>query len=826
MRPVSFVPTLTALTLSTAALFLPATVLAQEAAGTVTGVVRADNGSETLAGTAVRLLERDQATATDDDGRFRFTDVPAGTYTLEIVSLGRVVERRSVTVGAGETLNVDLALAPRPIDAPEIRVVLDRLRAVGSDARAAEIAGSAHFIGPEELAALPNLFDDVHDVLRTVPGVYVTDEEGYGLRPNVGLRGTGSERSGKITLMEDGVLIAPAPYAAPSAYYFPVAGRMEAIEVRKGSSQIKYGPRTIGGAVNLISSPIPETFSWDAELEGGSEETGKARLRIGDSYENFGWLAETYQARTGGFKRLDGGGDTGFEIQDYIVKGRIRTAPDAELYQELELKLHHYDEISHETYLGLTAADFEADPFRRYAASQKDLMDAEQDQVQLRHFLRPTAALDLTTVAYRNEFQRSWYKLDAVLGEGIADVLDDPAAFPAAMAILRGGDSAADALNVVDGNRSYYGQGIQTILGLRFDAGVRHETEFGVRYHADEEDRFQHEDAYRMSGGTMERTDAGAPGSQSNRVSDARAWSLFVQDEIAVGRWTVSPGVRYETIEFTRTDYAGEDPERTAPTSVRESDVSAWIPGIGATWAWREDVRLFGGVHRGFGPPGPGADQETEAEQSVNWELGAKLDMDALGAALVGFYSDYENILGRATLSSGDPLGEGEIFNGGAVEVVGLEASADLDAGRLAGLGFGVPIQLAWTWTHAEFRTGFESEFEPWGTVERGDELPYLPDHQFSASVGLEQGAWDGRVVLQASSAMRTVAGQGPIADGESTDAFGVWNAQLGYAVSPWAKIQVGVENLTDQAYVVARRPAGARPGLPRTLMAGIRLER
>jgi len=825
MRPVSFVLTLAAVILATAAI-RPAAVLGQERTATLTGVVRATRTGEPLAGTALRLLERDQATATDDAGRFRFTHVPAGSYTLEVVSLGRVVERHSVTVAAGETLNVELALAPRPIDAPEIRVVLDRLRAVGSDARAAEIAGSAHFIGPEELAALPNLFDDVHDVLRTVPGVYVTEEDGYGLRPNIGLRGTGSERSGKITLMEDGVLIAPAPYAAPSAYYFPAVGRMEAIEVRKGSSQIKYGPRTIGGAVNLISSPIPESFSWNAELEGGSEETGKARVRVGDSYENFGWLAETYQARTGGFKRLDGGGDTGFEIQDYLVKGRIRTAPDAELYQELELKLHHYNEISHETYLGLTAADFEIDPFRRYAASQRDLMDAEQNQVQLRHFLRPTEALDLTTVAYRNEFQRSWYKLDAVLGEGIADVLDDPMAFPAAMAILEGGDSPADALNVADGNRSYYGRGIQTILGVRFDAAVRHETEIGVRYHEDQEDRFQHADAYRMSSGTMELTDAGAPGSQSNRVSDARAWSLFVQDEIGLGRWTVSPGVRYETIEFTRTDYAGDDPERSAPTSVRENDVSAWISGIGVTWAWREDVRLFGGVHRGFGPPGPGADQETTPERSVNWELGAKLDMDGLGAELVGFYSDYENILGRATLSSGDPLGEGDIFNGGAVEVAGLEVSTDLDAGRLAGLGVGVPIQIAWTLTHAEFRTGFESEFEPWGTVEPGDELPYLPDHQLSASVGLERGSWDGRLVLQASSAMRTVAGQGPIADSEGTDAFGVWNAQLGYAVSPWAKIQVGVENLTDEAYVVARRPAGARPGLPRTLMAGIRLVR
>jgi Fe(3+) dicitrate transport protein len=798
---------------------------AQAQTSTLTGVVRAATG-EPLAGTAVRLLERGRATTTDDAGHFRFTDVPAGTHTLEVVSLGRVIERRTVTVAAGETATVDLALDTRPIDAPAIRVVLDRLKAVGSDARAAELAGSAHYIGREELAALPNLFDDVHDVLRTVPGVYVTEEDGYGLRPNVGLRGTGSDRGAKITLMEDGVLIAPAPYAAPAAYYFPVVGRMEAVEVRKGSSQIKYGPQTIGGAVNLISSPIPETLSWDAELEGGADHTGKARLRVGDSYENFGWLAETYQARTDGFKRLDSGGDTGFEIQDYLAKGRIRTAPDADLYQELELKLHHYDEISHETYLGLTRADFEADPVRRYAASQEDLMDAEQDQIQLRHYLRPAEALDLTTVVYRNEFTRSWYKLDSVLGEGIADVLDAPEAFPEAMAILRGGDSPADALTVRANNRSYYGQGIQTILGARFEASGRHDAEVGVRYHEDEEDRFQHDDAFRMRDGTMELTAAGAAGSQSNRVGDAQAWSVFVQDEIGIGRWTVSPGMRYESIDFSRTDYASDDPRRTAPTSVRENEVSAWIPGAGVTWEWREGARLFGGVHRGFGPPGPGADEETEPEQSVNWELGAKVDRQGLRAQLVGFYSDYENVLGRATLSSGDPSGEGDVFNGGAVEVAGIEAAADLDVGRLAGLGFGVPVQLAWTWTKAEFRTGFESEFEPWGTVEKGDELPYLPEHQLSASAGVERGAWDGRVVLQASSAMRTVAGQGPIPDGEGTDAFGVWSAQLRYAVSPWAQIQVGVENLADASYVVARRPAGARPGLPRTLMAGIRLER
>jgi Fe(3+) dicitrate transport protein len=238
-------------------------------------------------------------------GRFRIPGLGAGEYTLRLSLLGWRERTERLLMEPGRERDLLFELSPNPIPVEAVQVLLNRTRLVtpGSD-----LPGSAQSLGGEELGRLNSLYGDVHKAVLDLPGVNVQEEEGYGLRPNIGLRGTGSERSSKITLMEDGVLIAPAPYAAPAAYYFPLIGRMEAVEVRKGSSQIKYGPRTIGGALNLVSRSIPNRLEASAAIAGGQNGTGRFSGTLGDSYSNLGWLAQANLIRTDGFKRLDGGG--------------------------------------------------------------------------------------------------------------------------------------------------------------------------------------------------------------------------------------------------------------------------------------------------------------------------------------------------------------------------------------------------------------------------------------------------------------------------------------------------------------------------------------
>lgn len=202
--------------------------------------------------------------------------------------------------------------------------------------------------------------------------------------------------------------------------------------------------------------------------------------------------------------------------------------------------------------------------------------------------------------------------------------------------------------------------------------------------------------------------------------------------------------------------------------------------------------------------------------------MGTRLNRPGVGIQLVGFFSDYTNILGAETLAGGTD-GSGDLFNGGAVHAWGAELAADYDL--LPGSGvWRLPLHAAYTFTRATFQSDFESDYGPWGTVSAGDELPYIPEHQLYVRGGMERGRISGGITATYTSAMRTVAGQGALLANQSTDGALVLGATAEYRATAGMAVYAAVQNLTDEVHVVARRPAGARPGLPRTIQLGLRV--
>jgi len=375
-------------------------------------------------------------------------------------------------------------------------------------------------------------------------------------------------------------------------------------------------------------------------------------------------------------------------------------------------------------------------------------------------------------------------------------------------------------------NREYYSQGIESIMGYYIDLGAtENDIQIGVRLHQDEEDRFQFEDGYRMNGGNMVLTSEGVPGTQANRVGAATALAVYAQNTITYDDFTFTPGLRYEHIWFENRNFGSNDLDRTGSNvDLNEYTIDVFIPGIGVTYNVSDALTLISGIHKGFSPPSPGSSADTRSESSVNYELGFRYSNDTFQFETIGFFNNYSNLLG-SDLAAGGGGGTTAQFNAGEVEVMGIEMTANTDFALLLGAeNYYLPFSINYTFTDATFQSDFDSNFGPWGSVQTGDKLPFIPRQQVNTSLGLDYNRFSLNLNGTATSKMRTLAGQGSIATEESTDAYFLVDASTSYQVAETINLFVNMRNVLNETYIVSDRPYGIRPGLPRTLMGGIKV--
>jgi Fe(3+) dicitrate transport protein len=727
------------------------------------------------------------------------------------------------------------------LPAPSTRA-LEQVTIVGDASDARQLAGAAQVVGPTDLERLQ--YSDIQRIIRHMPGVAVQVEDGFGLRPNLSIRGTASDRSARITLLEDNVLIAPAPYAAPAAYYFPTMGRMHQVEVLKGPAAITQGPYTVGGAINFVSTPIPDGSAGSLAMTAGQFATSRLHAHYGQGGERFGWLAETHLWNSDGYQTIDlTDGDTGLDKDDWTLKFRVNSDAGADVYQQFDVKLQFAKERSDQTYLGLTDADFAADPYRRYAVSQLDNIDTDHDQLILRYTVAFSDSIEIEATAYSNEHSRAWFKTEAFdtdgsvdaqsfAGSGWASVIGavntgqslgglGPAALEA---ILDGGDTAPGSVQVRNNARAYQSEGVQ--LGLKWALGsnaVRHSLEFGLRLHEDEEDRLQRNSTYHLEGGTLLLDDLGLLGNAGNRIVDAEATAFHVYDRIAWGKFVLTPGIRYEDIELTQTRYEDRPAQTADPASrdpsnlrdIRTNSTDVWIPGIGLLYALNDSVSLFGGVHKGFSSPG--ASPGVREEESTNLELGVRFSRGRTIGDVTAFRTDYDNLLGVCTVSSGVNCEVGDAFNGDAATIDGLEVSLSHDfaeSGRLS-----LPLTVSYTYMDGRFDSDI-ADTEFFGDVSVGDPIPYLPEHALAITAGVEIGRYAAWLSGSHIDEVCSVAACGPY---QRTDDAFVIDAAVHYSVNDRTVVFAQVENLTGEDAIAGRQPYGARPGKDRLAGIGVR---
>jgi Fe(3+) dicitrate transport protein len=775
-----------------------------------------------------------------------------------------------------------LALAHRSASAQEALVSAPTVAAgtvdlapitvIGDAINIPKIAGSAAVIDVQQIQR--QTYTNPNRVLQQVPGVYVREEDGFGNFPNISLRGADGGRSSKLTIMEDGIMMAPAPYSDPSAYYSPRIGRMSGIEILKGSSQVRYGPQTTGGVINYLSTPfvelppamMPEAAPADAKNAGGKSgkstvlptaetltdtaSAGFLKSTYGsfNTFYNHAWWGHTQKTDLGtlgvileffhnqsdGYREIDKvGGDTGFMTIEPMV--RLFFEPDSLLKQRFEFRFGYTSFEADETYLGLRDNDLRANPNRRYVASQFDNITSDQFRYSLSHIMQPTDSLRIETTAYYTTFARDWYKLDNVRDVdgndiGLANALGSSGL---GYDIVRG--SAPGSWKIRSNNREYSTMGIQTRVDWGFETGsVKHDLSLGARLHYDEASRFQRDDRVTVNNsGSVLGISRGRQGEAGNRDANVLAYSMYVEDSIKLGRLTVKPGVRWEHLEMDYTDRA-ESGNLNRVTSNGSGSLDAVSPGVGLVYELADTWSVFGGYYRGISTPGPREALKDGAnlEQSNGYELGLRHYGPALQAELAGFFTDFDNLIVRDNIGG---AGNSDDVNGGSAEVYGLEFAVRWDALASTQSDWRLPLRASATYTHSEITSSSpsadaESIFSG-GTP--GSQLPYIPEFAASAGIGLEYRGFglylDGTYTsdmygtARNTSSLRDSAGA-PDARYGKTDSAVVLDLSVQYQINENIRLIAGISNLTGEEYIVSRLPYGARGNQPRSYYGGVEI--
>lgn len=638
--------------------------------------------------------------------------------------------------------------------------------------------GSVTVVGKEEIEAVAP--QSAADVLRRVPGVHVLEEDGAGLRLNVGVRGLPPARSAKVLVLEDGVPIAPGPYGHPELYWSPAVDRLDEIEVVRGSGGIRFGPQTLGGVVNFVSAATPEGPLAELRLEGGSYGWLRAHGAAGGRAGDLGWRLDLAHRRWTGPRRID--------LDATELAGKLEARLGA---SELMTKLVLNRERSHPSYLGLTEAQYLDDPRQNLAADDLFSLDRAAALLRLRTPLSDT--LELHGAAYGHGIPRAWTRQSYERSEDGATL------------------TMLDRATTRD--RLYTVGGVQEELLLRLpEARLR----LGLRAHHERElaRQYQGESADDPSGALV-----------SDELWSGVGLSGWLDARLLLGeRLTLDLGLRGERWAGTRHVRRGEDStgEVVSLDERGTRTVNALLPGA-ALGLDLGALELYTGVHRGWGPPQTGdavTEQGTvlllDAESSWNSELGARLGAPALGGELTGYWLRYENQVTAPTEAgaAADPF-----VNGEPTRHLGAEAELWVDPLRL--VGSPATLRLALRQTVADARYA--------GGAYEGNLLPYAPRQLGRASVAAGAGPVLGELGLawvgaQFADPADTVA---PSPDGLAGElpAYHTLDARLAaslplraHGVEAW----LAGRNLTDEVYIASRAPAGIQPGGFRMIQAGL----
>jgi TonB-linked SusC/RagA family outer membrane protein len=286
---------------------LAAGSVAAQGTATVRGSVTDSLTREPIPNAIIHIIGTTKGANSGADGRYTIRDVPAGSITIRVQSLGHAPGERQITLTAGDTATVDFALRRVAVELGQVLVV-----GYGTSNRA-EVTGAVSSVAAVDIARAPVAGVDAA-LQGKSPGVQVTQNSGDpGNGISVRVRGAASvSASNQPLYVIDGVPVQGESFAQLGPNGQDVTGitgidpnEIESITVLKdAASAAIYGSRASNGVVMITTK---------------RGQQGKARFTV-DAYT--GWQEAAKRLSLMNSKQYveymnEGAANDGYDPSDY-----------------------------------------------------------------------------------------------------------------------------------------------------------------------------------------------------------------------------------------------------------------------------------------------------------------------------------------------------------------------------------------------------------------------------------------------------------------------------------------------------------------------------
>ncbi|WCP67494.1 TonB-dependent siderophore receptor [Vibrio tubiashii] len=614
----------------------------------------------------------------------------------------------------------------------------------------------------------------IDSALQSVPGIKVQDETGTGVLPNISVRGLKASRSGHAQFLMDGVPLTLAPYGHTGQSIFPATLSMiDRIDIVRGGAAVQYGPNNVGGVINLVTKPIPNT--WQTEISNRLTVFEDGNTPLNDFYlRTGGWLTDTFAIQLEGnfLKGESFRAHSDTDVKNFQVKADWLLSDT----QELQAFIQRYDA---DTQMpgALSPEDYQQD--RTQSKRPYDEYQGKSTRWSLKYTqelnIADSAELQVQTFGHNSERFFQW----GFNGAG-----------------GHWADPALPSTDVRTSPREFKIYGVEPKLAMHFGEGsaVTQNWILGARYVNEDID-------YKL---TQTPIAGGATSVPRDWHLETDAFAGYISNEVGLlqDALKITPGIRYESVDMKFDDLG--------KAQSTDNKVTEWLPGLTVAYNLTEQWVGYANAQKSLRAPQiayiRGLGQEG-SELAWNYELGARYTQDSTSFNAALYRIDFKDQLQWQSATQ-------TFENIGKTLHQGIELSARYVPESMQALSLGASYNY------------LDATLEEEGT-NKGNQLPYASKHQLSwdasyAFVGVDTTI-SGYYFSDAYSNNANTSEEDSTGAKGKVPAYMVWNFNLGTDLYKDDKgklrMNVAVNNLFDEDYYfrgidtspVGRYPAAGR---------------